>query len=294
LAEQAPKQAGAHREAWDGKDLDGKIVPDEAYFFTIEAWDDTGGHAVYDPITFSGGEAFETTKARFDRKAGTLTYALSKPSRVLVRIGVGRGALLKTVVDWQPRSAGESTESWNGKDESEVIDLWERGGFRPLITYFTLPETSVITRGNADYTYRDYKSSLAAPRPQKPDRPMANARRTSPHFLASRIRDRSFKVLLSFPELPDTQPTQIPRVKDKVLVRVDVDAQDHDMLSPDPYEIIFFVNGLFLTEEERGTIPLNFSWDLQHLPEGEHTLTVNFVRATGQFGVGSRKVQVVK
>lgn len=82
-------------------------------------------------------------------------------------------------------------------------------------------------------------------------------------------------------------------MRDEILVRVDVDAKDRDVLSPKPYEIIFFVDGIFLTEEERGTIPLNFIWDLQHLPEGEHTLTVNFVRATSQFGVGSRKATKV-
>ncbi|MBW2664229.1 MAG: hypothetical protein JRD93_20195 [Deltaproteobacteria bacterium] len=43
---------------WDGKDPDGNIVPDEAYFFTIEANDYRGDLTHYDPMTFSGGENF--------------------------------------------------------------------------------------------------------------------------------------------------------------------------------------------------------------------------------------------
>src|SRR5690242_11620238 len=33
----AGRKAGKVSQTWDGKDLDGKVVPNEAYFFTIEA-----------------------------------------------------------------------------------------------------------------------------------------------------------------------------------------------------------------------------------------------------------------
>src|SRR4051794_8266362 len=35
----APRKAGKVSQTWDGKDLDGKVVPNEVYFFTIEAQD---------------------------------------------------------------------------------------------------------------------------------------------------------------------------------------------------------------------------------------------------------------
>jgi hypothetical protein len=96
--------------------MDGAMVPNEAYFFTLEA--ETADHsqqAVYDPITFSGGEPFESTQVKLDRKLGRIAYQLSQPSRVLIRIGMSGHALLKTLVDWEPRPAGELTEDWNGK-----------------------------------------------------------------------------------------------------------------------------------------------------------------------------------
>ena len=74
LAERAHREGGMSSEGWDGRDLDGKVVPNEAYLFTIEAEDPSGSKAVYDPVTFSGGEGFDISEAKFDRSAGTLTY----------------------------------------------------------------------------------------------------------------------------------------------------------------------------------------------------------------------------
>ena len=294
LTEKTQKDAGVQGEVWDGKDIDGKLVPNEAYFFTIEAEDALGSQAVYDPITFSGGEPFDLGQAQFDRESGTLTYKLSQPSRVLIRIGIPGSALLKTLVDWEPRIGGEITEYWNGKDEDNVIDLWRQGNFTTMITYFTLPETSVITFGNTTYTYREYKANGSSARPKKVERPILNPRKLSPHFLTSRVNNRSFKVLLSFPEIEEKPAQTVPMIKDQVLVRVDIHEKDREVLLQQQFEIILFVDTVYFAEEERGYVPFNFPWELKQLPEGEHILTVNIVTFNDQFGVGSRKVKVVK
>jgi len=294
LTDKAHRKAGEHRALWDGKDVDSAIVPDEAYFFTLEA--ETADHsqqAVYDPITFSGGEPFGITEFKLDRKSGKLTYQLSQPSRVLIRIGIPDHALLKTLVDGEPRPAGEMTEDWNGKDEDGLIDLWNEPEFTTFIAGFTLPENSVITFGNARYDYREYKSNVSEARPKKTARFMTKIRRLSPHFLTSRIHDRSFKVVLSFPQLKASSQQDIPAVKEKPLVRVDVAERDREILHNQKFTIFFFVDNLSFAKEARDSLPFDFPWELRHLPEGEHLLTVNLVTLNGQFGVGSKKVRVV-
>ena len=293
LVSGADRKVGQYREIWDGKDLDGKVVPNEAYFFCIESEDDSRQRVVYDPITFSGGEFADITQGQVSRQRGTVSYSLSRPSRVLLRAGVPGGALLKTVVDWEPRPAGEVTEYWNGKDEDGAINLWGLKNHAMVLTYMTLPETSVITFGNNAYDFRKYKSSLRNARPRKEDRPMANARRISPHFFKSRMTDRTFKVDMSFPEL-DNGGSSIPTVKDRLLVRVDVPQKDRDVLLNQQYEIIMFANTVFHAEEERGYLPFNYSWEIKDLPAGEHVLTVNVITFGDQIGVGSRKIRVVK
>jgi flagellar hook assembly protein FlgD len=294
LASNAQRKAGENKETWDGRDLDGKLVANEAYFFCIESTDGSSERVIYDPTTFSGGESADISEGQTNPETGTVNYKLSQPARVLMRAGIPGSALLKTVVDWEPRPAGEITEYWNGKDDDGLIDIWNMKNYRLVLTYMTLPETTVIAFGNNKYDYKDYKRSLRAARPQKEPREMANARKISPHFLKSRLTDRAFKVQLTFPELEQAQDNSIPVVKDRILVRVDVSEKDRYILQNQQYEIILLADTVFHGEEERGYLPFNFPWELKDLPAGEHLLTVNIVTFGDQIGVGSRKIKVVK
>jgi hypothetical protein len=294
LAANVPRKAGQNKESWDGKDLDGMFVPNEAYFFYVEAVDSAGQKVVYDPITFSGGESADITQGNVNRETGTLSYKLSQPSRVLMRAGIPSSALLKTVVDWQPRVAGEITEYWNGKDEDNLIDVLQVPNYLLILTYMTLPDTSVITIGNEQYDYRTYKSKLKAPRPVKEEHALTNARKVSPHFFKSRITDRAFKLALTFPEPGTAAANDIPTVKDKLLLRVAAIDADKDVTLDQQFEIILFVDNTFYAEEERGHLPFNFPVELVSLPAGEHVITVNVITFGDQIGIGSRKINIVK
>jgi flagellar hook capping protein FlgD len=282
------RPAGPHREKWDGKDLEGRIVPDEAYLFTIE----TAAGGLYDPTTASGGVVGDLTEARFDRTAGTVSYQLPAASRVLIRLGLHNGPMLKTLVDWKPRPEGSVTEYWAGRDEDDLFELRGRPGFNTLITYVTLPDATVIAFGNKASEYRDYKLGPAKNRPAKPERklkPELQARQR-PEGLVPPAWARAPRVSMTFPQAGDAK---VPSVKKEVAVRVDVDPADRDSLFRDQFEVIFFVDNVFFAEAERGHLPFNWRWELQQFPPGEHVLTVNISSFKGQVGVASRKVQVV-
>jgi hypothetical protein len=289
LVDGEKRTAGPHREKWDGKDLDGRMVPDEAYLFTLE----TASGPVYDPTTFSGGVVGDLTDARFDRTAGTASYRLPAAARVLIRLGLHNGPMLKTLVDWKPRPEGAVTEYWNGRDEDDLIDLRSRPGFNALITYVTLPDATVIAFGNRETAYRDYKLGAAKNRPRKPARkptPELQAR-LRPEGLVPPAWARAPRVSLTFPQVAGD--AKVPAVKKEVAVRVDVDPADRDTLFKDQFEVILFVDNVFFAEAERGYLPFNWRWELQQFPPGEHVLTVNVSSFKGQVGVASRKVQVV-
>ena len=283
------RRAGAHSEPWDGRDMDGVIVPNEAYFFTFEAEAPGFPKAVYDPVTFSGGEYGDIVRGEVSKEIGEITYKLSQPSRVRLRAGVQGSAMARTVVDWEPRVGGTITERWSGMDEDNVVSVWERGKFIMILSYITLPDTSVITLGNNRLSYRDYKAGLKTPRPKKEDRPMANNRKISPHFFRSRLTDRAFHIRLTFPELEKGGPVVVPEVKGTVLIHVDVTPEDRQIVLNQQYEMMLFNDFIFHAEEESGYLPFNFPWEVGQLPEGEHILTVNISTHTDQVGVGKPK-----
>ena len=290
------RKAGQVSESWNGTDLDGRVVPNEAYFFTIEAQDSSGNKVVYDPVTFSGGEFGNVTRGNLDREAGTMTYKLSQPSRVLFRAGMAAGLLFKTIVDWEPRSAGTVTEYWNGKDEDNLIDVLSLKGSVMVMTYMTLPENSVITIGNDNLTYRAWKRGVSARRPLKEDRPMANARKISPHFFKSRLTDRAFRVRITFPDFDKAGAAHpvIPAIRDTALIQLSIADEDREIIAGQQFEIMVHVDTNFLMEEERGYLPFTAPLEVRSLPPGEHTLTINLIPFGDQIAVGTRKFRVVR
>lgn len=294
LVLKAPRKAGANRETWDGRDMDGKIVPNEAYFFTIEAEAPGLEPTVYDPVAFSGGNFGDITRGELSHEMGTFSYKLGQPSRVRIRTGIQGSAMAKTLVDWEPRVAGTITERWNGMDEDNLVSVWNRERFMMILTYFTLPENSVIAVGNDRTTYRAYKTGLSTPRPKRDERPFTGNRKITPHFLRSRVTDRAFRVRITFPELEKDKRVESPEVKDRILVHVDVDPEDKAILLNQQHEIMLFNDFIFHAEEERGYLPFNFPWEVKQLPAGEHILTVNITSHSDQVGVGSRKIRVIK
>jgi len=288
VADMAPRAVGTHHERWDGKDDGGRVVPDEAYVWTVE----TASGATYDPMALSGGVVADIKDARFDGQAGTVTYRLPAASRVLIRLGVQSGPMLKTLVDWKPRVAGSITEYWDGRDESGLIRLRDNPNFTALITYVTLPDATVITYGNAGESYRDYKLGRGKAATRKPERPRLPdpQGRLVPVNLVPPVWSRAPRVQVTFRGAAG----DVPSVKDYVDVHVDVDPTDRDRLLQDQFELIFFVDNVFFAEAERGHLPFNWRWEVHQLPPGEHVLTVNVASFRGQVGVASRKVQVTR
>jgi hypothetical protein len=112
------------------------------------------------------------------------------------------------------------------------------------------------------------------------------------------VKDRSLKVKLHFPELDKVGekagPAAIPAVRDRLLVRLDVDPKDQLVLDGQQFEIILFVDTVFQAEEERGYLPFNYPIELKQVAVGEHVITANVITFGDQIGVGSRKVKVVR
>ena len=294
IADAVEFKAGKHELNWDGRDSEGLVVPDEAYHAVIE----TPGGELYDPETISGGIVGDVKEGRFDRDAGTVVYSLPASARVLIRLGIKSGPMHRTLVDWKPRVAGSITEYWDGRDEDRVIRLRDQKDFNALITYVTLPEATVITYGNTNETYREYKLGRGKDRPKKPKRERQSPKegRLAPEGMVPPAWARAPKVSLNFPAFAkDGGPTNtIPTVSDAVAVNVDVDPTDKEHLLKEQFEIIFYVDNVFFAEAERGYLPYNWRWELNQIPEGEHVLTVNVSSFRGQVGVANRKVTVVK
>ncbi len=291
ITENDRQAAGSHRILWDGRDDAGNIAPDEAYTFRLDG-EKTGKH---DPATFSGGEVRDITDVNFN-PAGPVTYNLPQPSRVLFRIGITQGPLLKTLVDSKPRPGGKITEYWDGYDESKTVKIRDEGKFSALITYVTLPDLTVIAYGNSAETYRDYKLTRQANTAPPPE-PASPSKVTEDSYSPSLVPPawvRAPRVTMRFPDHAKNDTQNPAPITDAIRSTIDVDDSDRSTLMEGQFEIMMYVDMHPVAEAERGYLPLNWRWDLSLFPPGDHVLTANVITFDGQSGTVSRKVRIVR
>jgi hypothetical protein len=285
--------SGLHQVVWSGRDLEGRLVPDEAYFFTIEARGYQRNTAVYDPTTLSGG-TYLAPRIAFDAQHGTVSYHLDRDARVRIRAGISGGPLLKTIVNWAPRLAGDREENWDGRDESGHIDVVDQRDYRLIAEAVSLPEHSIFTVGNTEYCFLTYRRDIAPDRPKKKERPLFQDPKSGmgQRFTGPILYGPEPAFSMSLAQCIEKNETGLPVVKGKVPVKISLDKGIKRYVTEQRYEIIFFVDFAFSTEIEEGYSPSSLLWDSTKVPNGVHILTANVATFTGQVASASLTVFV--
>lgn len=286
-------KAGIHQIAWDGKDSRGNIVPDEIYVPVLEAVTADGNATAYDPRTTSGGEVVNDLQVKITAD-GHISYVLPAPSRVLIRAGIKGGPMMRALANWEPRSAGSNLQHWDGMDASRVVDIRGEKRLAVLVSAFRLPAYSIITTGNNSISYADYRKGNKWPTPNTKPEDIVLTRgdvRIDRQYYISPAQARDPETRLTFfdgnseiaDELPVFKPGQTVRVK------VDIPEADRWLIDKSLYEVAFFVDYEFISEEEQGYVPLNWRWKVDSLPLGQHVFTVNISGFDGKVGAATKR-----
>ena len=285
---------GLNRVIWDGRDLEGRVVPDGAYFFVIEALDSERSLATYDPVTFSGGESLVPVKLNYDQETGVVRYKLARDAWVKIRAGISGGPLLKTIVNLAPRLAGENEEVWDGRDDSGNVEIIHKRDWKLMAEAISLPENSIIAVGNEEHDYFEYTNVIAPDRPRKSNRSVARGEKWLLGLPTDRLVRLGMRPRFRF-ELPqDILKTKalVPLLRGKVPFEVLLDEEVKRYVTEQRYEIVFFVDFRFAGEVDEGYSPYTWIWDSRTTRNGEHIITVNVATLTGQVESASLKVMV--
>lgn len=160
-------QPGRATIAWDGRDDRSAIVPDEAWNIRIEL---AGG--VYDPSLHFVPVTEDPQPRMYSPVNGVLSFRLSRASRVHIQAGQAKrvggqytreGPMIRTIVDREPRVAGPIVERWNGFDESGTIRISSLPNFAISVLATSLPDNSLITRGNRTQSFVEYARKQRPP-----------------------------------------------------------------------------------------------------------------------------------
>ena len=284
---------------WDGRDDEGAIVPNEAYYFLLVATGAGGQQAVLDPLRIAGGERFDIARGRWEPTKSKLHYFLPEAGRVLVRVGLHDGPLLRTLVNWEPRTKGAVVETWDGKDPSGQVNVGHIPNLKFVVTGFYLPAGSVITRGNGRMDYAAYRQARDRQGGRKRAHPPSSqpapsyGRPLSSVFWQDRLLHRDLRLKLDLRTDAGQSPPRQIRRDQKLYARVSVDPRDGPILQRHPYEIVIYLDRKFVAEDENARVPFNWQLPTQAVSPGKHILTVNLHTVGGQVGTVTQLIQIV-
>ena len=285
--------AGESTLAWDGRDQAGRLVPPEAYHYTLVASTADGATQEHDLTDLTGGLDLEIPSVEFDSSAQVMRYTLNAWSRVNLRIGLhDNGPLLRSLIGWNVRGPGAQAEPWDGKDASGVMRLADSTGLQLWGMAFSLTDNAVVvgdtrspSRMIADLPWGRVSRIVKR----------APSKRMYAHSQQSYDERGDFVVTLRRREIAPESLEAAPVMMNatggtpiEVIVPPPIAAR----LVQQRFELVYFIDGLFVEEREIGVLPATWNVSSDALSPGERYLTVNLRGYDGSFGYGSLKVQV--
>lgn len=196
------------------------------------------------------------TDFAYNATTGEISYTLPEGANIRIRMGLNqKGPLLRTLLDWEPREAGKHVEKWDFKDETGSVD------------------------------FSDYKNIAVYLACIAQDQ-------SKPFTIPSTVKGyhKSPRLEITFPQNSNSSIDGQPILNGVVPVRVTLNPEDHKWLIETRFELVAFVDGIFLAEDEEGNVPYNFTFNTKGLSEGTHLITVNVAGFQGE--VGTKNVYV--
>jgi flagellar hook assembly protein FlgD len=278
-------KAGPHSIEWDGKDAQGKPVAGKVVLYVIEAVNADGRKTTYSPAKRTGGLEVKASDYSFYAKTGKIEYVLPKTCMVRIRAGLKDAVLVRTILDWEPQTAGRHILTWDGKDEGGLVDIGSHPDLELNLACYTLPANTIIVSGQV------------IPLPEsgqggKFEKALWAREGKYLHYSHDPRNCHEPKFTISFPQHKKTNEEGLPILSGKVPIRIEVDPNDIRYMTNKRFEIVFYIDGVFLFEMEEGTSPFTCHWDTKGFSKGPHTMTVNLISYDDHIGVLNKKIIV--
>ena len=276
----------------DGKDKQKKWLPPGAYTYVIEAESlDSSQHTIYDLKDESYGKELTLRSLSFDTDTGRIEYVLPKATVLRARVGMKEGGpLLTTLIDWQTLSAGRHQYIWNGNIGLPGLDLRSNQTVQINLTAYYLPDNSIIIQ--YDKLPENMASISELQQTEKRPEKITAVNQKYLHATHRIMKCREPQFSIEFPNVTEFTDDGFPIVSGKVPVRIMVAGQDKKFLQDERFEVVLFVDFIFLYEEEEGISPSTFFLDTAGINEGKHFLTVNLYGFKDHIGTKTKAIYI--
>jgi len=295
LIKSQKRKNGYQEEKWNGKDDYNTIVPDGVYYFTFITSNDEVKNFLLSPEKKTESEYIASIDYKLIRDPDSkeyylLKYSLPSTSYVRIRAGIKEGPLYNTILNWEPRVAGEHVEKWDGKDILKTMFFAEHPQCTFLIEAITLPENTIITMGNR-LPLGKYERKIS-----KKVREINSFNLTNPFYKNIMFLKKyceNPKINISISNNHNFTKNNIKIINNKVKINLEMNKGYPKELNGERSEILIYFDHELFMEEEQGYFPYCFELDTTQYSNGEHILAVNVRLYNDNYGLGCKKVYIL-
>ncbi len=252
------------------------------YFFYIAASDEQNHLIALYPPVFNVGELVKVSDLKVEADKAVIRYGLPKASFVRIRVGIDGGPYLDPILRWQVQLAGEQTIPWDGSAQSNLFrNLNQRQDVRVIALAVAIPvnllasqDSPIVPVGVPGLLRPTRLKGLSVPSSKGM---MPESSRLQPTCL---VDDYSLTLAVLQPE-PQTVAFQVNCVP-----------ADEARLMNERFELMLFVDGVFIMEDEVSLLPFTYTMSTRGLADGNHLITVNIVDTHGVLGTISKMFNV--
>lgn len=219
----------------------------------------------------------------FDKKTGTVSYELTVPARVRVRMGIADGPLYRTIVDWQERGFGKHKEEWDGMDPSGRVKLTGREDLVFTFNYFTVGD---------EYEHNIELNDILPLAGNFAGRHLPNLEVDRMHKDHPREFCHEVKVEISLPKNVRKNAEGFYVIKEKTPIEICLDKKDEAWFRAERYSTHIFVDDVFVQGELVGYSPFTWVFDPADLNQGKHLILVNLAGFNDHYGIVSLPVYI--
>lgn len=218
----------------------------------------------------------------FDRNTGIVSYELAVPAWVRIRVGIYNGPLHRTIVDWEKRSAGKHSETWDGMDVTGKFSLKGRKDAVYTFDYFT----------QDDEYLKDFSlAKITPPTDNQVGRnvPALDINRLHKGHPRGSCREGKARLRL---------PANVTKDKDGFYLitgrtPVSIEIEDGEFwFRRERFSLHVFLDNILIQGELNGYTPYDFIFDPSGINDGDHLLTVNLAGFNDHFAVTGLPLRV--
>ena len=260
------------------------------YSFCLVARNDAGHQAGLYPTDPGGGEIIPVDGCRTDLEKKAVEYVLPRAALVRIRAGLKDGPYLEQILPWTAQRAGPHSIAFLAETETNMVQQFL---LDPLIQATTVLAVSLPVNLLADQAHERGKSQPLTPSSGERQRDGGVA--LPPHLaqfnqapwpsVFGKTKAR-FGVAVSEDYRLELQVKEDP-AQPVASLRLNCHQNDRSRLLNKRFEIMLFVDGQFITEDEEALLPFNYRMSTRGIPPGDHLLTVNVVDSDGVPGTVS-------